>query len=79
MSFVPSIQIDCFEVTHEGDPTGSCEPRAIGTGVVQLDGQRDPVWRLSSPITVRVAGNDPESVTITRAQHGYTNPLENKS
>jgi signal transduction histidine kinase len=65
-----------FEVTHEGDPMGSCDPARLGQVLSNLLGNAVQYSNGSSPITVRVAGNDPETVTITVHNLGTPIPVE---
>ncbi|MET4745632.1 sensor histidine kinase (plasmid) [Bradyrhizobium sp. vgs-9] len=61
-----AIHVDrSFEVTHEGDPTGSCDPARLGQVLSNLMGNAIQYGDVSGPITVTVAGNDPNAVTIT--------------
>jgi signal transduction histidine kinase len=65
-----------FEVAHEGDPMGSCDPARLGQVLSNLMGNAVQYGDVSSPITVKVAGNDPETVTITVHNRGTPIPLE---
>jgi signal transduction histidine kinase len=65
-----------FEVTHQGDPVGSCDPARLGQVLSNLMGNAIQYGDVSSPITVRVAGNDPETVTITVHNLGTPIPME---
>jgi signal transduction histidine kinase len=65
-----------FEVTHEGDPIGSCDRARLGQVLSNLMGNAIQYGDVSSPITVRVAGNDPETVTITVHNLGTPIPME---
>jgi signal transduction histidine kinase len=65
-----------FEVTHEGDPVGSCDPARLGQVLSNLMGNAIHYGDVSSPITVRVAGNDPETVTISVHSLGTPIPME---
>ena len=65
-----------FEVTHEGDPIGSWDPARLGQVLSNLMGNAIQYGDVLSPITVRVAGNDPENVTITVHNLGSPIPPE---
>ncbi|MBR1193885.1 sensor histidine kinase [Bradyrhizobium sp. AUGA SZCCT0240] len=65
-----------FEVTHEGDPMGSCDPARLGQVLSNLMGNAVQYGDVSSPITVRVAGDDPETVTIAVHNFGIAIPME---
>jgi signal transduction histidine kinase len=65
-----------FEITHQGDPMGSCDPARLGQVLSNLMGNAIQYGDLSSPITVRLAGNDPETVTITVHNLGPAIPME---
>jgi signal transduction histidine kinase len=65
-----------FEVTHQGDPVGSYDPARLGQVLSNLMGNAIQYGDVSSPITVRVAGNDPETVTITVHNLGTPIPME---
>jgi signal transduction histidine kinase len=65
-----------FEVTQEGDPMGSCDRVRLGQVVSNLMGNAVQYGDVSSPITVRVAGNDPQTVTITVHNFGTAIPME---
>lgn len=54
-----------FEVVHEGDPMASCDPARLGQVLSNLMGNAVQYGEASSPITVGVAGNDPDTVTFT--------------
>lgn len=68
-----------FEVTHEGDPMGSCDPARLGQVLSNLMGNAIQYGDVSSPITVRVLGNDPETITITVHNLGTSIPLETQN
>jgi signal transduction histidine kinase len=65
-----------FEVTHEGDPMGFCDPARLGQVLSNLMGNAVQYGDVSSPITVRVAGDDPATVTITVHNFGNAIPME---
>jgi signal transduction histidine kinase len=65
-----------FEVTHEGDPFGSCDPARIGQALSNLMGNAVQYGDVASPIRVNVAGSDPETVTITVHNLGTVIPME---
>jgi signal transduction histidine kinase len=65
-----------FEVAHEGDPMGACDPARLGQALSNLIGNAVQYGDASSPITVRVAGNDAETVTITVHNMGTSIPME---
>jgi signal transduction histidine kinase len=54
-----------FEVTHEGDPVGSCDPARVGQVLSNLIGNAIQYGDVSSPVTVNVAGKNPDIVAIT--------------
>lgn len=65
-----------FEVTHEGDPIGSCDPARLGQVLSNLMGNAIQYGNLTSPITVKVIGSDPATITITVHNLGEPIPLE---
>lgn len=65
-----------FEVTHEGDPLGSCDPARLGQVLSNLMGNAIQYGDITAPITVAVAGNDPEAVTINVHNLGPSIPPE---
>jgi signal transduction histidine kinase len=65
-----------FEITHDGDPAGSCDPARMGQAVSNLMGNAVQYGDVSSPIRVMVAGSDPETVTITVHNLGTMIPVE---
>jgi signal transduction histidine kinase len=65
-----------FEVTHEGDPMGFCDPARLGQVLSNLMGNAVQYGDVSSPITVRVAGNDLETVTVSVHNFGMAIPVE---
>jgi signal transduction histidine kinase len=65
-----------FEVAHEGDPMGACDPARLGQVLSNLMANAVQYGDVSSPITLRVAGSDPETVTITVHNSGTPIPLE---
>jgi signal transduction histidine kinase len=54
-----------FEVVNEGDPVGSCDPARLGQVLSNLMGNAVQYGKALSPITVAVAGEDPDTVTVT--------------
>ncbi|WP_424631733.1 ATP-binding protein [Bradyrhizobium sp. SYSU BS000235] len=65
-----------FRVAHEGDPIGSWDSARLGQVLSNLMGNAIQYGDVLSPITVRVAGNDPENVTITVHNLGSPIPPE---
>jgi signal transduction histidine kinase len=65
-----------IEVTREGDPWGSGDHARLGQVLSNLMGNAIQYGHESSPITVKVAGNDPETVTITAHNLGSPIPPE---
>lgn len=65
-----------LEVTHEGDPMASCDPARLGQVLSNLMGNAVEYGDTSRPITVRVAGNEPDTVTITVHNLGAPIPPE---
>jgi signal transduction histidine kinase len=68
-----------FEVTYEGDPMVFCDPARLGQVLSNLIGNAVQYGDVSSPITVRVAGNDSENVTITVHNFGPPIPAETQT
>ncbi|WP_426615306.1 sensor histidine kinase [Bradyrhizobium sp. McL0616] len=62
-----------FEVRHDGDPIASWDRARLGQVLTNLLGNAVQYGDLSSPITVRVAGADPDVVTIT--VHNLGSPI----
>jgi signal transduction histidine kinase len=60
----------CFEVTHDGDPTGSWNETRLGQAMSNLMGN---AIQYGEPDYREVAGNDPESVTVT--VHNMGSPI----
>jgi signal transduction histidine kinase len=65
-----------FDVTHEGDPMGSCDPARLGQVVSNLMSNAIHYGDVSNPITVKVVGNDAGAVTITVHNLGTPIPPE---
>jgi signal transduction histidine kinase len=65
-----------FEVTHEGDPMGFCDPARLGQVLSNLMGNAVQYGDASSSITVRIVGNDAETVTISVHNFGMAIPVE---
>ncbi len=65
-----------FEETHEGDPMGSCDPARLGQVLSNLLSNAVHYGDVSSPITISVLGNDPETVTITVHNLGPPIPVQ---
>lgn len=65
-----------FEVVHDGDPTGLADHARLGQVLSNLMGNAIQYGDEKSPVTVRVAGKDPEAVTITVHNFGPTIPPE---
>ncbi|PIT06139.1 hypothetical protein TSA1_17670 [Bradyrhizobium nitroreducens] len=65
-----------FQVTHEGDPLVSCDPARLGQVLSNLMGNAVQYSDVATPITVTVAGNDPDAVTINVHNLGSSIPLE---
>lgn len=62
-----------FEVTHEGDPLVSCDPGRLGQVLSNLMGNAIQYGDVTTPITVTVAGNDPDALTIN--VHNLGSPI----
>ena len=60
----------CFEVTHDGDPTGSWNETRLGQAMSNLMGN---AIQYGEPDYREVAGNDPETVTVT--VHNMGSPI----
>jgi signal transduction histidine kinase len=52
-------------VVHDGDPAGLADHARLGQVLSNLMGNAIQYGDEKSPVTVRVAGGDPEAVTIT--------------
>jgi signal transduction histidine kinase len=65
-----------FEVTHQGDPMGLCDRGRLGQVLSNLMYNAAQYGDVSSPITVKVAGNDPDRVTISVHNMGSPIPSE---
>ena len=66
-----------FEVTHDGDPTVSCDPARLGQVLSNLMGNAVHYGDASQPITISVVGNDPEMVKI--AVHNFGVPISSET
>ena len=62
-----------FEVAHDGDPTCSCDAARLGQVLSNLMGNATQYGDREQPITVRIVGNDPDTVTI--AVHNMGSPI----
>ena len=65
-----------FQVTQEGDPWVSCDPARLGQVLSNLMGNAVQYSDVTAPITVTVAGNDPDIVTINVHNLGSSIPPE---
>lgn len=65
-----------FEVTHEGDPNGSCDSARLGQVLSNLMGNAIQYGDVSSPITVRIVGQDAETIIITVHNLGLPIPSD---
>lgn len=65
-----------LEVTKEGDPLVSCDPARLGQVLSNLMGNAVHYGDAASPITVTVAGNDPDAMTIEVHNLGTSIPLD---
>lgn len=67
-----------FQVTQEGDPWVSCDPARLGQVLSNLMGNAVQYSDVTAPITVTVAGNDPDIVTINVHNLGSSIPPESQ-
>ena len=65
-----------IEIAHEGDPMGACDRARLGQALSNLIGNAVQYGDASSHITVSVAGNDSETVTVAVHNMGTSIPME---